>query len=200
MLPLSRVQVAIASTGVVALALAVALGAAMRGGVGQPALGAIDPGFATASAFELPLLEPGGTGAAGTFALAEYRDRPVFVYFWASWCPPCKTEAPLIQRLWPEFEARGYVFVGVNIQDQEQDARRFIQEHGLTFPQVRDREGAVYLDYGVYGLPESFFLKPGLLVHAKYLGEFDETVLRQRLEAIDPEASVSSTARTEAGP
>ena len=200
MLPLSRVQVAIASTGVLALALAVALGAAMRGGVGRPPLGAVDPGFTTASTFELPLLDPRGASSPGTFALGEYRDRPVFVYFWASWCTPCKSEAPLIQRLWPEFEALGYTFVGVNIQDQEQDARRFIEEHGLTFPQVRDREGAVYLDYGVYGLPESFFLKPGLLVHEKYLGEFDETVLRQRLGAIDGGVGSSAPARTEARP
>ena len=183
MFPLSRGQVAIASVGVFALAMAVALGAAMRGGVGQPPLGAVDPGFARASAFELPRFD------AGTFALAEHRDRPVLVYFWASWCTPCKTEAPLLQRLWPEFQARGYTFVGVNIQDQDADARRFIQEHGLTFPQVRDREGSVYLDYGVYGLPESFFLKPGLVVNEKYLGEFDETVLRQRLAAIDGHAA-----------
>jgi cytochrome c biogenesis protein CcmG/thiol:disulfide interchange protein DsbE len=163
----------------------------MRGGVGQPPLGAIDPGFTTASAFELPLLSAGSAGEAGTFALGEYRERPVFVYFWASWCTPCKREAPLIQRLWPEFEARGYTFVGVNIQDHEQDARRFIEEHGLSFPQVRDREGAVYLEYGVYGLPESFFLKPGLLVHEKYLGEFSEAVLRERLVAIDGHVAAS---------
>jgi cytochrome c biogenesis protein CcmG/thiol:disulfide interchange protein DsbE len=200
MLPLSRVQVAIASAGLLALALAVALAAAMRGGVGQPPLGAVDAGFTTAATFELPRLNNDGAGAAGTFSLGDYGDRPVFVYFWASWCTPCKAEAPLIQRLWPEFEARGYTFVGVNIQDQEQDARRFVEEHGLTFPQVRDREGAVYLDYGVYGLPESFFLKPGLLVHEKYLGEFDETVLRERLGAIDVGAVANPPARTEARP
>lgn len=193
MLQLTRGQVAIASVGALALALAVALGIAMRDGVGQPPLGAIDPGFTRASTFELPLLSG---SEAGTFALAEHGQRPVFVYFWASWCAPCKAEAPLIQRLWPEFQARGYTFVGVNIQDQDAEARRFIQEHGLTFPQVRDRDGSVYLEYGVYGLPESFFLKPGLVVHEKYLGEFDEATLRQRLAAID----VTSSARTEARP
>jgi cytochrome c biogenesis protein CcmG, thiol:disulfide interchange protein DsbE len=184
MLPLSRGQVAILSVGVFALAMAVALAAAMRGGVGQPPLGSVDPGFTRATAFELPLLSSAGAGA-GTFALAEHADGPVFVYFWASWCAPCKAEAPLIQRLWPEFQARGYTFVGVNIQDQDADARRFVQEHGLTFPQVRDGAGTVYLEYGVYGLPESFFLKPGLVVNEKYLGEIDETVLRARLAAID---------------
>src|SRR5438552_3412385 len=42
------------------------------------------------------------------FTLADSSDKPVFIYFWASWCEPCKTEAPLIQRLWPEYQAKGY--------------------------------------------------------------------------------------------
>lgn len=175
---LTRGQVAVASVGVVALALAVVLGVAMRRGVGAPPLGAVDAGFARAKPFALPRMD------AGSVDLAQYEGQPVFLYFWASWCAPCQSEAPLIERLWPEFRDRGYAFVGVNIQDQEDAARSFVQEHRLTFPIVRDTEGSVYLDYGVYGLPESFFLRPGLEVNQKYLGEFTETDLRARLEAI----------------
>jgi peroxiredoxin len=176
---LTHSQIAVASVGIVALSLAVALALAMRNGVGGEPIGAVDAGFSTAASFELPRFD------AGSVNLEEYRDQPVFLYFWASWCAPCRTEAPLIERLWPEFRDRGYAFVGVNIQDQETTARAFIEEHGLSFPVVRDTEGSVYLDYGVYGLPESFFLKPGLEVHQKYLGEFTEADLRARLEAID---------------
>ena len=175
---LSHGQIAVASVGVVALALAAALALAMRSGVGSPPLGAVDAGFAVAQRFELPRFD------AGTLDLGEYEDQPVFLYFWASWCAPCEAEAPMIERLWPEYRDRGYAFVGVNIQDQESAARAFIQRHGLSFPLVRDREGAVYLDYGVYGLPESFFLKPGLEVHQNFLGEFTEQDLRARLDAI----------------
>ena len=60
----------------------------------------------------------------------------MFVYFWASWCAPCREEAPLIERLWPEFQAAGYTFVGVNILDSEPDARAFIERFDLSVPLV----------------------------------------------------------------
>ncbi len=117
---------------------------------------------------------------------AAHSDRPVFIYFWASWCAPCYREAPVIQQLWPEFEAAGYRFVGVNIMDHEQDARAFIEEFGLTFPMAYDAAGDVYLEYGVYGLPEAFFLEPGLRVDQKFVGELHEQELREMLGRIAP--------------
>lgn len=181
---LTHGQIAVVSVGVVALALAAALGLAMRSGVGAPPLGAVDAGFTSAQPFQLPRFD------AGTVDLDSYRGQPVFLYFWASWCAPCQAEAPLIERLWPEYRDRGYAFVGVNIQDQESAARAFVERHRLTFPVARDAEGSVYLDYGVYGLPESFFLKPGLEVQQKYLGEFTEADLRARLDAIGSAAGL----------
>lgn len=174
------------SFGAAAVGLAVLLGVAMSRGVGQPPIGSVAAGFEDAPLFELARFDQ------GTVRLAEYEDRPVFLYFWASWCTPCRTEAPTIQRLWPEYQARGYAFVGVNILDQEQDARAFMKEFGLDFPMVRDVEGSVYLEYGVYGMPESFFIEPGLSIREKYLGELTETVLRERLGGIE-----SPTERTE---
>lgn len=192
---LTHGQIAVASVGVGALALAIALGVAMRSGVGAPPLGVVDAGFAQAAPFELPRFDAGAS--TGTVNLATYERQPVFLYFWASWCTPCRAEAPMIERLWPEYRDRGYVFVGVNIQDREAEARAFVAEHRLSFPLVRDAEGSVYLDYGVYGLPESFFLKPGLQVHQKYLGEFTEEDLRARLDAI---GSGAGAPRAEARP
>lgn len=196
---LTHGQIAVASVGVVALALAIALGVAMRNGVGAPPLGAVDAGFTRAAPFELARFGASASGAAsaGSVDLAAFAGQPVFLYFWASWCTPCQAEAPLIERLWPEYRDRGYAFVGVNIQDQEAAARAFVSEHRLSFPVVRDAEGTVYLDYGVYGLPESFFLRPGLQVHQKYLGEFTEADLRARLDAIGTGASAP---RAEARP
>lgn len=191
---LTHGQIAVASVGVVALALAIALGVAMRNGVGAPPLGAVDAGFVSAAPFALPRFPDAQANAVD---LAAFERQPVFLYFWASWCTPCREEAPLIERLWPEYRERGYAFVGVNIQDQEAAARAFVAEHRLSFPVVRDAEGSVYLDYGVYGLPESFFLKPGLQVHQKYLGEFTEADLRARLDAIGAGASAP---RAEARP
>lgn len=164
------------AAGLAAVALLIVLAVAMRRGVGSSPLGRTDAGFEQASSFTLPTLD--GDAA---FALDDHAGGPLFVYFWASWCAPCREEAPMIERLWPEYRARGYAFVGVNILDAERDARAFADEFELTFPLVRDVEGTVYLDYGVYGLPEAFFLRPGLLVSEKFNGALGEQEFRTML-------------------
>lgn len=120
----------------------------------------------------------------GSFDLRQHADGPVFVYFWASWCLPCRDEAPVIQRLWGEYEARGYTFVGVNIWDAEQDARAFVQRYGLTFPVVADRKGEVYLDFGVERLPTAVMLAPGLTIDQRFLGQLGESELRTLLDGV----------------
>ena len=162
--------------GLAAVALLAVLALAMREGVGASPVGRTAAGFAQASSFVLPTLE-----GDATFDLDDHAGGPLFVYFWASWCAPCREEAPIIERLWPEYRALGYTFVGVNILDAERDARAFVAEYRLTFPVVRDVEGAVYLDYGVYGLPEGFFLRPGLLVSEKFNGALGEREFRAML-------------------
>ena len=108
----------------------------------------------------------------------------MFVYFWASWCVPCQAEAPVIQKLWPEYERRGYTFVGVNIWDAESDARRFLEQQRLSFPVVADSNGRVYVDYGVDALPDSYFLEPGLRARTRYQGALTEATLRELLDEL----------------
>jgi cytochrome c biogenesis protein CcmG/thiol:disulfide interchange protein DsbE len=157
--------------------LVLVLAVAMFRGVGDSPLGEVDAGFTEAADFTLPSFD------GEPFTLSDHSSGPVFVYFWASWCGPCFREAPLIERLWPEFEARGYMFVGVNILDSEGDARAFIKQFELTFPMVID-EGGTYLDYGVVGLPEGFFLRPGLGVNRKFIGELTEGEFRRMLDEL----------------
>lgn len=155
-----------------ALLVALALGLA-RGRSADPA-----PGPGAAPPFTLSTL--GGE----RFALGEHAGGPVLVYFWASWCTPCAAEAPVIQRLWGEYRGRGYMFVGVNIWDAERDARAFAERYGLTFPLVRDADGAVYLEYGVQQLPMTFFVRPGLRVEQRTLGLLEEAALRTMLDQL----------------
>ena len=172
---LSRVLVAV--VGMVAAALIVVMGIAMTREVGNDDLGRASTELIFGPDFDLP----GFNGER--FVLAEHAGEPVFVYFWASWCPPCEREAPLIQELWPEYERQGYTFVGVNMWDGRDDALAFVDRHGITFPIVID-DGTTYLDYGVYLLPEAFFLRPGLTLEQKYNGELTEDAFRERLAAI----------------
>ena len=168
----------VATAGGAAILLVAVLAFAMSRDVGNDSLGRANTSLDTASDFALLTFE------GETFVLSEHAGQPIFVYFWASWCAPCEAEAPMIQSLWPEYQARGYVFVGVNMWDSEQPARDFIERHGITFPTVIN-DGETYLDYGVYGLPEAFFLRPGLQVDAKFIGALTEDDFRERLEQIE---------------
>jgi thiol-disulfide isomerase/thioredoxin len=152
----------VATVGGAAISLVAVLAFAMSRDVGNDSLGRTNTSIDTASDFALTTFE--GT----TFVLTEHAGAPIFIYFWASWCAPCESEAPLIQSLWPEYEARGYSFVGVNIWDTEVNARAFLQRHEITFSTVID-DGETYLDYGVYAVPEAFFLKLDLEVDAKFI-------------------------------
>jgi cytochrome c biogenesis protein CcmG/thiol:disulfide interchange protein DsbE len=104
--------------------------------------------------FELPLL----SRQDETLSSNDLQGHPVVVNFWASWCIPCREEAPLLERTWRRYKDDGVIFLGVNIKDAESDAEDFIQEFGLTYPNVRDLEQELTRPFGVTGLPETFFI------------------------------------------
>ena len=168
----------VAGTGI--LLLVAALGLALQRGVGGSATGREDAALTSAPPFTLTRFD------GGTFDFARENQQPVFVYFWASWCVPCQTEAPIIESLWREYRDRGYVFLGVNMWDQPEDARQFVSQYRLTFPVVADEARAVYVEYGVQGLPTAFFVAPGGAVRTKYTGPMDERTLRGLLDEIAP--------------
>lgn len=171
----------IAAAFALALVLVGVLAAGLRRAGNPAAPAAPTPAPASVSAAAAVTLT---TFAGERFRLGDHAEGPVFVYFWASWCEPCKAEAQLIQRLAPEYVAQGHTFVGVNIWDGEADARAFVQRYGLTFPVVRDADGAFYLALGVERLPMAFFLRPGLEIQRRVLGELREPALREALAAI----------------
>jgi thiol-disulfide isomerase/thioredoxin len=89
--------------------------------------------------------------------LAQLRGKPVVVNFWASWCAPCRKEAPQLARFANEMEPRAQL-VGVNFQDAERDALAFVREFGWSFPNVRDPQGKLAARYGLVGLPTTYVL------------------------------------------
>lgn len=106
-----------------------------------------------APSFALP--ELGGTK---TISAADLEGAPVVVNFWASWCVPCREEAPDLERMWQRYRRDGVQFLGVNIKDTEEDAKAFVREFRITYPSVRDVDQEVTLKFGVAGVPETFFV------------------------------------------
>lgn len=101
----------------------------------------------------LPRLQGHGTGS-----LADYRGRPVLLNAWASWCPPCKSEMPLLERAHRRLRAAGGTVLGIDVQDDRASALAFLERKGITFPSLRDRDRTYVRRLGVTGYPETFLI------------------------------------------
>ncbi len=147
-----------------------------------------------APGFELPVLSEGSPGgpsaprlrsalADGRLGLEELRGSPVVVNFWASWCPPCLKETPALEQAWRSSKQRGVVFVGLNMQDVSEDARGFLEELNVTYPNVRDRSDDVASEWGVIGLPETYFIDRRGDVVAHVIGALSAKQLEEGTQA-----------------
>ena len=120
----------------------------------------------------------------GTFELSEHLGDPIVINFWASWCPPCRRESPLLERTWRAYADQRVQFVGVDIQDIPEDAQAYVDEFDLTFPNGMDRDGTITVDYGVIGLPVTFFIGAGGIVEGRFVGALREDGLVTWVESL----------------
>jgi cytochrome c biogenesis protein CcmG/thiol:disulfide interchange protein DsbE len=127
----------------------------------------------------LPVL----SGAANTTgSLAAYRGKVVVLNFWASWCVPCQTEAPLLERAQSRLAADGGTVLGVTYLDASTDSKGFVREHRITYPNLRDTTGEFAHAYGTDQLPESFVIDRGGNIVAISRGEIDQAFLNQAVK------------------
>jgi cytochrome c biogenesis protein CcmG, thiol:disulfide interchange protein DsbE len=120
----------------------------------------------------------------GVIRLADYRGKAVVVNFWASWCEPCKDEAPLLEESWQRYRDEGLVVLGVDAQDFRSDAQRFVERYGLTYPIAFDGHGSSLGRFGNTGFPETWFVgRDGRLVGQHIVGPFDREQLEENVQA-----------------
>ena len=130
------------------------------------------------------------TFAGSPLSLESLRGKVVMLNFWASWCrPACYEEAPALERTWREYKDKGVVVVGIDIQDRDEAARAFLAEFGHSFPNAPDPAGRIAVDYGVYGVPETFFIDRKGRVRFKQVGALTDELARQRLDTLLKEPS-----------
>jgi cytochrome c biogenesis protein CcmG/thiol:disulfide interchange protein DsbE len=130
----------------------------------------------TAPVAELPRL-----GAPGTASLADEKGKVVVLNVWASWCPPCKSEMPLLQRTHEKIASQGGVVLGIDTQEPQEDALGFLREKRITFPSLRDRDREYGRKYGVSAYPETFLIDRDGRVAALRRGPVTEQWLDQNL-------------------
>jgi cytochrome c biogenesis protein CcmG/thiol:disulfide interchange protein DsbE len=115
----------------------------------------------SAPGFDLPRL-----GGPGRMTLAALRGKVVVLNYWASWCPPCRGESPVLERWHKRIQPENATVLGIDVLDVESDALAFARRYGLTYPSVRDGDGATRRSFGVSGQPETIVIdRRGRIAH-----------------------------------
>jgi cytochrome c biogenesis protein CcmG/thiol:disulfide interchange protein DsbE len=126
-----------------------------------------------------------GTGSG---SVADYRGRWVLVNFWASWCVPCREEAPALEDFQRAHGGHGFTVLGIDTRDLSGDGRAFVRRYRLTYPQLRDGDGQRAHDFGTTGVPENFLVDPGGKLRLARRGPVTAEYLRDYVAPLLPDA------------
>ena len=122
--------------------------------------------------FTLKLLD------GGNFKLADHKGKPMLINFLASWCLPCKEELPIIEKIVHEYSSKGVVFLGVAVDDTEKNMNTLIEKANITFPVGLDETADIQKEFGIYGIPTTFFIGKDGIINYFHSGVVTEELMR----------------------
>ena len=173
-----RYRLLVGAVMVVAVAFVAGVGSAGLPDAGVDLVTATDGGDPAP-----PFLLESLVDESSTISLADHAGTPVLVNFWASWCVPCRREMPALEAIHREFAGR-VDFIGINHQDDRDDALALIAETGITYPSGYDPRGDVAVDYELFGMPTTVFIPADGRIAGRHTGELTETDLRTALDEL----------------
>jgi cytochrome c biogenesis protein CcmG/thiol:disulfide interchange protein DsbE len=140
-----------------------------------------------APAFELKALETGEV-----VSLAKLKGKPVVLNFWSTWCGPCRIEHPVLEWAFRQYGNQAQ-FLGAVFEDTEENARAFVARTGSPYPQLIDPRSRMAVDYGVAGVPETYFIDADGIIRDKFVGPIDRGSFTARMGALlGPRASAET--------
>ncbi len=129
-----------------------------------------------------------------TYRLSDLRGKPVVLNFWASWCQPCRQEAPVLEAVWEESKTQNLLVIGVDYVDTEPEAKKYLQEFKITYPNGPDVGTVISQAYHITGVPETYFItREGKLLsgvdangrpYGNWIGPIPEAALRERVDKL----------------
>jgi peroxiredoxin len=153
---------------------------------------------------EFTITGPGGAKTALTdisgkpVQLADLRGKAVWLNFWASWCPPCQSETPVLRDLADRYRDRGLVVVGISVQETSPaNVADYARRYQLDYTIATDSTGEIFRTWRLYGLPTQFFIGPEGAIRSVVPAPMTETRAIAQIEAILPTASSSGAASSE---
>lgn len=136
-------------------------------------------------AFNFSLSKLNGSSSVN---LSDFKDKPVILNFWSSWCAPCREEMPFLQKTWAKHKDDGLIFIGIDVLDDTSSAIEFLESFNIDYLNLSDKDGKTSSKFGVIALPATFFIdKKGNIVRQNYgpfLGDDGEKLFMKYLEEI----------------
>jgi thiol-disulfide isomerase/thioredoxin len=126
--------------------------------------------------------------------LADIRGRGVWINFWASWCPPCQQETPILREVSELYRDRGIEFISIEVQETADIGRQYAERYNLHYTIGADVTGSIFRAYRVYGLPTQFFIDPNGVIRSVVQGPLSRESAIANLDAIMPSAAASPRA------